>query len=60
MSYFIKKAFDKCLESIKCVESQTGGLDQLESIDNNKTYKITYYNNKLNEIYNKINISNID
>jgi predicted GIY-YIG superfamily endonuclease len=46
----IKKAFTKCLDSIKCVESdQTGG-----------TYKITYFEDKLNIIYNSINISSIN
>ena len=52
----IKKAFDKCLESIKCVEEQTGG----NNIDNNiKIYKITYYENKLNKIYDGIILSSI-
>ena len=44
----IIKAFDQCVESIKCVEDQTGG-----------TYKITYYENKLKDIYNNINILSI-
>ena len=47
----IIKAFDKCIESINCIENQTGG--------NNKIYTIAYYNNKLNKIYNIINISTI-
>ena len=47
----IKKAFDKCLESIKCVESLDGGSNY---------DKITYFDNKIYEIYNNINISNID
>ena len=53
----IKKAFDKCLESIKCVEEQTGG----NNIDNNniKTYKITYYENKLNNLNDSINLTSI-
>ena len=53
----IKKAFDKCLESIKCVEEQTGG----NNIDTNniKIYKITYYENKLNKIYDGIILSSI-
>jgi len=46
----IKKAFSECKNSIKCVENQTGG---------NKIYKITYYENKLNDVYNKINIASI-
>jgi indole-3-glycerol phosphate synthase len=68
----IIKAFDKCMESIECVENQnenknenqTGG--NIISINNNNTstienkiYKITYYEKKLNEIYNLINISTI-
>ena len=47
--YKNKKAFDKCLESIKCVEEQTGG----------NIYKITYYENKLNKIYDGIILSSI-
>jgi predicted GIY-YIG superfamily endonuclease len=46
----IIKAFDKCLESIKCVENQTGG---------DINYKITYYENKLKKIYDIINLSSI-
>jgi prophage antirepressor-like protein len=42
------KAFDKCMESIKCVESQDGGGHQ-----------IIYYENKLKKIYDIINLSNI-
>ena len=40
------KAFDKCIESIKCVESQVGG-------------KVTYYENKIKKMYNTISLSNI-
>jgi prophage antirepressor-like protein len=47
----IKKAFDKCIESIKCVETQTGG--------SNKIYKITYYEDKLKNIYDIVNVSSI-
>ena len=50
----IIKAFDKCIESIQCVENQTGGVKL-----NNTLYKITYYENKLKKIYEVINISNI-
>ena len=60
----IIKAFDKCMESIECVENQIGGNSI--DIDNNSTitiinkiYKITYYEKNLNEIYNLINISTI-
>ena len=56
----IKKAFEKCLESIKCVENQTGGTSNvILNTTNNKIYKITYYENKLNTIYNSINLSSI-
>ena len=48
----IIKAFDKCIESIQCIENQTGG-------NSSKTYKIKYYENKLNKIYDIINICNI-
>ena len=47
----IIKAFDKCIESIKCVENQSGG--------NNNIYKITYYEDKLKDIYDIINLSSI-
>ena len=47
----IKKAFKICIESIKCVETeQPGGTIK----------KITYYEDKLNKLYNQINISTID
>ena len=54
----IIKAFDKCMESIKCIEEQTGG-NQQQIINNHQIYKITYYDNKLQSIYNTINISTI-
>ena len=47
----IIKAFDKCIESIKCVENQIGG--------DNKIYTITYYKNKLDKLYDIINLSRI-
>ena len=47
----IIKAFDKCIESIKCVENQTGG--------NGNIHMITHYKNKLEKIYNIVNISTI-
>jgi prophage antirepressor-like protein len=54
----IIKAFEKCIESIKCVENQTGG--NLTEINiKNYIYKITYYEDKLQKIYSIINISNI-
>ena len=42
----IIKAFDKCLESIKCVEKQRGGNNNI----NKKIYKIAYYENKLQQL----------
>jgi hypothetical protein len=54
----IIKAFKKCIESIKCVENQTGGNLTSFNIKNN-IYKVTYYENKLQKIYDIINISNI-
>jgi len=45
-----KKAFTECVNSIKCVEEQEGG----------KKYNITYYENKLKEIYDSINLITID
>ena len=67
----IIKAFDKCMESIKCIEEQSGGSNILENqieIANilpetqisKKIYKITYYENKLKKIYNIINLSSIE
>jgi hypothetical protein len=53
----IIKAFEKCMESIECVENQLGG-NSTSTIEN-KIYKITYYEKILNEIYNLINISTI-
>lgn len=47
----IIKAFDKCIESIKCVEDQKGG--------NGNIHMITHYKNKLEKIYNFVNISTI-
>ena len=47
----IIKAFDKCMESIKCVESQDGG--------SNLVYKILYYENKLQKLYDIILISEL-
>lgn len=45
-----KKAFTECVKSIKCVETQDGG---------NKKHKVMYYENKLNDIYEKINIASL-
>jgi hypothetical protein len=45
----IIKAFNKCIDSIKCIEQ-----------DEETYYKITYIENKLNKIYNSFNISTID
>jgi prophage antirepressor-like protein len=46
-----KKAFTECINSIKCVEEQKGGSNN---------YKITYYEDKLNELYYNVNIITID
>ena len=46
----IMKAFKKCMNSIKCIEQEGGA----------SIYKITYYENILNKLYNSINISTID
>ena len=55
----IIKAFEKCMESIECVENQNQiGGNSMSTIEN-KIYKITYYEKILNEIYNLINISTI-
>ena len=54
----IIKAFDKCIESIKCVENQIGGHSTEINIKD-YIYKITYYEDKLKKIYDIINISNI-
>ena len=71
----IIKAFDKCMESIECVENQSGGniivnqndANIIENQDNNslefkknKIYKITIYKNKLEKINNLINIFTIE
>ena len=45
----IKQALDKCIKSIKCIEQEGGTID-----------KITYYENKLNNLYNKIIIASIN
>ena len=47
----IEKSFDKCVESIKCVKTQNGGTNK---------YKVMYYENKLKDVYKKINIASID
>jgi len=48
----IIKAFEKCIESIQCIEEQTGGTNII-------LHKITYYENKLKKINKIINIANI-
>ena len=47
----VKKAFTKCVNSIKCVEDQEGG---------DKKYIITYYDDILKKLYDSINIITID
>ena len=46
----IKKAINKCIDSIKCIEKQSGG----------NIIKITYYENKLNKLYDLLTMSTID
>ena len=46
----IKKAFNECIKSIKCVETQEGGT----------LYKVLYYANQLQDLYNQIIISSIN
>ena len=55
----ILKAFEECIESIECVENHIGGNNNIDMQENNKIYKIKYFENKLNEIYDIINISSI-
>ena len=45
-----KIAFKECVKSIQCVEKQEGG---------NKKHKVMYYENKLQDIYKKINITSL-
>jgi len=45
----IKKAINKCIKSIKCIENQIGG----------DIYKITYYENKIKKLNNSVNIVTI-
>ena len=47
----IKKAFKICIKSIKCIESEQNG---------GSIYKVMYYDNKLNKLYNQINIASIN
>ena len=49
----IKKTFSECYKSIKCVECLECDKDQ----KGGSIYKVTYYENKLKEIYDQINIS---
>ena len=51
----IKKAFSECHKSIKCVECLDCDKDQTGG----SVYKVTYYENKLKEMYDQINISSI-
>lgn len=52
----ITKAFNKCMESIKCVEENIDG----GGINDKKIYKIMYYENVLKELYEIINLSSIE
>jgi prophage antirepressor-like protein len=65
----IKKAFNICIKSIKCIENitieQNGGLLYKNNFSHtidyipDFIYKITYYENKLNKLYKLITIVNI-
>jgi len=57
----VKKAFIKCINSLKCVEEQKGGNIKYSSncIHIRGNHKITYYETKLKEIYDTINIISI-
>ena len=45
----IKQAIDKCIKSIKCIEQEGGAIE-----------KITYYENKINKLYNEIVLVSIN
>ena len=47
----IKKAFKLCIKSIKCIETEQDG---------GSIYKITYFENKINKLYHKINIYTLE
>ena len=47
----IKNAFNICMDSIKCIESEQNG---------GSIYKVTYYEDKLNKLYEQINIATIN
>jgi hypothetical protein len=49
----IKNAFNICMDSIKCIELE-------HSMSGGSIYKVTYYENKLNKLYNQINIASIN
>ena len=49
----IKSAFNICMDSIKCIESE-------HSMSGGSIYKVTYYENKLYKIYDQINIASIN
>jgi prophage antirepressor-like protein len=50
----ILKAFGQCSNSINCVETLDGGGNLI------MRYEVTYYKDKLNELYDTINISSIE
>ena len=53
----IKKAFKVCIESIKC--KLLGSREESNSQMGGSVVKITYYENKLKKLYDKITISTI-
>ena len=56
----IIQAFDKCLESIKCIECENDDKCNEQNGGNNIIHKVMYYQDQLNEIYGTINVSSIE
>jgi len=56
----IIQAFDKCLESIKCIECENDDKCNEQNGGNNTIHKVMYFQDQLNEIYGTINVSSIE
>jgi predicted sulfurtransferase len=56
----IIQAFDKCLESIKCIECENDDKCNEQNGGNNIIHKVMYFQEQLNEIYGSINVSSIE
>jgi len=56
----IIQAFNKCLESIKCIECENNDKCNEQNGRCKQIYKVIYYQYQLNEIYDTINISSIE